>query len=350
MVEKIIILFFLCVLLGACALTPDTKENLTSLSGKVSLHSQGVSHVEISAWPATTTTLGGKALFRSSPTSSEGTFTLNLPPGEYYLLARSKSLFSFYGRNPLTIPDQGIKDLKIGLLPLPDPPRIESVGIEEGVSGEVVSDGIPLAGAVVYAYTDLTSKLKGMGYAISPPTDEKGRYELSLPAGTYYLLARMRKGGGMAMGPLRSGDYSGYAPDNPVRVSNGRVSLISIPVLEVPEKIDLLSSSLFGQTALHGRVRNKEGKPVAGVRVLLYSEAQMLNRPDYVSQPTDGEGNFVLSFPNGGTYYLSARQQLGGAPAPGELYGTYDVTPDHSLKIETGEQKEGIEVVVEEMW
>lgn len=152
------------------------------------------------------------------------------------------------------------------------------------------------------------------------------------------------------MGPLRAGDYSGYAPDNPVRVSSGRVSLLAIPVLEVPEKIDLRSSSLFGSTSLRGQVLNQAGEPVAGVRALLYSEAQMLNRPGYVSQPTDASGHFVLSFPHGGTYYLAVRQQLGGAPAPGELYGTYDGTPDHSLQIETGEQKEGVIVRVEEMW
>jgi hypothetical protein len=340
----------LCSLLCACILTPQNKDELPRLSGKVSLHSQGVRDIEVSAWPTTGTSLAGKTPYHSSPSTTEGTFALTLPAGDYYLLARGKNFFSFYGRNPVTIPPQGVENLKIGLVPLPATPNIASVTIEEGISGEIVNDSVPLAGAVVYAYTDLTSNLKGMGYAISSPSDENGIYELSLPAGTYYLLARMRKDGRMAMGPLRPGDYSGYAPDNPVRVSNGRVSLVSIPVLEVPEKIDLLSSSLFGQTSLRGRVLNKERQPVAGVRAILYGEAQMLNRPDHVSQPSNEQGDFVLSFPHGGTYYLAARQQLGGAPAPGELYGTYDVTPDHSLQIKTGEQKDGVVVVVEEMW
>lgn len=344
------LLLLLSVLLCACTLTPQSKEELTRLSGKVSLHNQGVSGVEISAWPLTETSLAGKPPYHSAATTADGTFVLTLPAGSYYLLARGKDLFSFYGRNPLTIPAQGLDDLKIGLVPLPGAAKIESATIAEGISGEIVSDGLPLAGAVVYAYTDLTSSLKGMGYAISSPSDDQGRYELALPAGTYYLLARMRKDGRMAMGPLRSGDYSGYAPENPIRVKDGRVTLVSIPVLEVPEKIDLLSRSLFGQTSLRGRILNKKGEPVTGVRAVLYSEAQMLNRPDYVSQPSDTQGNFVLSFPQGRTYYLAARQQLGGAPAVGELYGTYDVTHDHSLKIETGEQKEGVVVIVEEMW
>lgn len=337
-------------LLCACVMAPQHHGERSVLSGKVSLHSQGVGGVEISAWPLPAPSLAGKAPYRSKLSSAEGTFALTLPPGEYYLLARSRDLFSFYGRNPVTIPPHGLADLKIGLVPLLTSPRIESAAIEEGVSGQIISDQGPLSGAVVYAYTGLSSNLKGMGYAVSSPTDEKGRYELSLPAGTYYLLARMRKEGGMAIGPLRAGDYMGYAAENPIRVSNGRVTLVSIPVLEVPEKVETLSISLFGQTSLRGRVLDQRGQAVSGVRAVLYSETQMLNRPDYVSQPTDEQGNFVLSFPHGGTYYLAARQQLGGAPAPGELYGTYDETQDHSLKIETGEQKDGVIVRVEEMW
>jgi hypothetical protein len=342
--------FLLGALLCACSLSPLVNASQPRLSGKVSLHSQGVSAIEISAWPANVTALSGKAPYRTNSTAEDGTFSLTLPTGEYYLLAKGKGLFSFYGRNPVTIPPQGLIDLKIGLVPLPDTPQIATAGIEEGVSGTIVHDGAPLSGAVVYAYTDLSSNLKGMGYTVSAPSDAEGRYELPLPAGSYYLLARMRQGGGMAMGPLRSGDYIGYAPENPVRVSSGRVTLLSIPVLEVPEKIDLLSSSLFGQTSLRGQIFDQAGQPVAGVRAILYSDPQMFNRPDYVSQPTDEQGIFVLSFPHGGTYYLAARLQLGGAPAPGELYGTYDGTPDHSLKIETGERKENIIVKVEEMW
>lgn len=347
---KKLFLLLLSSLLCACTLTPQNNDIATLISGKVSLHSQGESHVEVSAWPINSPSLTGSAPFRSAPSAPDGTFHLSLPAGDYYLLARGEKLFSFYGRNPLTIPQAGLQEIKIGLVPLPPAPQINATPIEEGVTGEILSNGLPLAGAVVYAYTDLTSHLKGMGYAMSAPSDAAGRYELSLPAGTYYLLARMRQGGGMSMGPLRAGDFSGYAPENPIRITSGRVALVSIPTLEVPEKVDQLSSSLFGQTSLRGQVHNSKGEPVAGIRATLYSDGQMLNRPDYVSQPSDAQGNFVLSFPHGGTYYLAARQELGGAPAPGELYGTYDETLDHSLHIETGEQKTGIRIVVEEMW
>lgn len=347
---KNIILVLLCTLLGACSLSGPEQEKLPRLSGKASLHGVAVGGIEIAVWPATTPSLTGRAPYRATSQDQDGTFSLPLPPGEYYLFAQGKESFSFYGRNPVTIPPQGLTDLKIGLVPLPARPHIDTCNIEEGTTGFIVHNGTPLAGAVVYAYTDLSSNFKGMGYAVSPPSDEEGRYELALPPGTYYLLARLRQGGGMAMGPLRSGDYIGYAPGNPVKVTDNRVTLLSIPVLEVPEKIDQLGSSLFGQTSLRGQILDQRGRPVAGLRAVLYSDAQMFNRPDHVSQPTDENGTFLLSFPHGGTYYLAARQQLGGAPSPGELYGTYDMTPDHSLKIGTGEQKAGVLITVEEMW
>jgi hypothetical protein len=76
----------------------------------------------------------------------------------------------------------------------------------------------------------------------------------------------------------------------------------------------------------------------------------MLNRPLYVSQPSGPDGRFVLSFPKGGTYYLAARDELGGTPAPGELYGRYQGSPDHSVRIRTGKTLQDIEIRVEEVF
>jgi hypothetical protein len=347
---KNLLLLIVLALLSACTTTLPSQSTAVEVSGKVTVHGAGVSGVEVEAWPLAAPALAGRAPYHSTPSGKEGNVELKLPPGEYYLLARGQELFSFYGRNPVTVPSAGLFNLKLGLVTLAPIPPPQNVGIESGVSGVISLDGRPLSGVVVYAYTDLSSRLKGMGYALSTPSDENGRFELSLPAGTYYLLARMRKDGGMVMGPLKPGDLIGYAPANPVRVAEGRVALVGIPLLEVPEKLDQLADSLFGNTSIKGRIVDAAGKPVSGARAILYDEPQMLNRPLYVSRPSAADGSFVLSFPSGGTYYLAARQQLGGAPAPGELYGTYDATPDHSLKLETGEQKSEITVTVEAMW
>jgi hypothetical protein len=76
----------------------------------------------------------------------------------------------------------------------------------------------------------------------------------------------------------------------------------------------------------------------------------MLNRPLYVSQPTGADGRFQLSFPVGGTYYLAARNTLGGTPTPGDLYGRYQGTGGPAIKVETGQAIENLQVVVEEVW
>lgn len=346
------LIFFLALGLVACAAVNPSRGPSVPVQGKVSFDTIGTGEVVVQAWPVATSSLAGAAPFRSSPSDSNGSFALELPPGEYYFLARGKETFAYYGRNPVTVAETGLEELKIGLVQLssaPPPAPVENES-ESGVAGSALVQGQTRSGVVVYAYTDLSSRLKGMGYAMSVPTDEDGRFSLALPAGTYYLLARLRQGGGMVTGPLRAGDFIGYAPENPVRVGGKQVLQVSIPMLEVPEKVERLADSLFGGTSLKGRIVTRDGQPVGGARAILYDEAQMLNRPLYVSRPSDADGRFVLSFPHGGTYYLAARQQLGGAPAPGELYGTYDATPDHALTIATGEQREGIELVVEEMW
>ena len=58
----------------------------------------------------------------------------------------------------------------------------------------------------------------------------------------------------------------------------------------------------------------------------------------------------ILSFPKGGHYYLAARDELGGTPAPGELYGRYQGSPDHSVNVETGKLLTGVDIRVEEVY
>ncbi len=238
--------------------------------------------------------------------------------------------------------------MNIGLLPRNLSFPTGKSTLPSGIFGRVTANGKPLAGATANVYTDLSNRLKGvsLGMAI---TDADGLFEAELPAGTYYLLVRYRRSQEQA-GPLRAGDSIGYFAGNPLRIGEGEVARVAVPVLAVPDKVERLADSLFGQTSIHGRLLDKAGKPVAGARAVLYDEPTMLNRPLYVSQPTAADGRFVLSLPNGGTYYIAGRNTLGGAPSPGDLYGTFDGRTDHSIKVETGHDLAGIEIVLEEMW
>lgn len=344
-----ILLICLLWLIAACTPVPPPAPALVTVAGKVSSHQAPAAGIRISAYPVESPSLANAAPFVSSPTTAEGRFRLELPAGEYYFLARGEGLFSFYGRNPVAVAPPGVTEMNLGLVAEAAPPPAAEPFVTTGVTGIVLHDGQPLAGATVYVYTDLGSRLKGMGYVMAGPTDADGTFEAALPAGTYYLLARQRQGSS-SVGPLRAGDFIGYYTGNPLSVRDGEVVRVAIPMFEVPEKVEQMAESLFGATAVHGRILDRAGQPVPGVRVVLYSDPRMLDRPQYVSQPTGADGAYVLSFPFGGTYYLAARDTLGGAPGPGDLYGTYDGSPDHSLRLDTGEVARGIDIIVEQMW
>ncbi|OHB24611.1 MAG: hypothetical protein A2X84_11695 [Desulfuromonadaceae bacterium GWC2_58_13] len=338
------------LVLIACAWGAESARAAT-VTGKMTIE-QGrktVAGVQLLAYPSSSPSLAGQAPIVSVPTKEDGQFSLDLPAGEYFFFARGAGLFSYYGRNPVTVAEDGLAAMNLALVAEQPPGTEVQPRVDTGVIGVARVEGKPLSGVIVYVYTDLNDRLKGMGIGMSAPTDERGMFEFPLPPGTYYLLARQRQSGGFA-GPLRSGDYVGYYPANPLVVHEGEAVKIAIPMLEVPAKVDRLAARLFGQTSIQGRILDAKGQPVAGVWAILYGDPMMLNRPLYVSQPSGADGAFVLSFPHGGTYYLAARNQLGGTPQPGELYGRYAGSPDSSLQVAVGQAREGIDIVVEEMW
>lgn len=264
-------------------------------------------------------------------------------------MARGDGWFGYYGRNPVTVPADGMAGVNLPLVPAASPPPELTASVEGGIVGRVSRDGAPMAGAVVFVYPDLAAQLKGFGLGMSAPTDAEGRFELPLPAGSYYLVARARHGSSL-VGPLQAGDLFGYLPENPVVIREGEVVRVSLPVIAVPEKVSRQADAMFGQTRISGTVVDDEGKPLAGLRALLYGDDAMLNRPLHVSPPTGADGVFHLSFPSGGTFHLAARSVLGGTPAPGELYGRYQGEGGTALEIETGKAVENLRIVVEPVW
>lgn len=319
------------------------------VTGKVAVGGTGMAGVQVKVYPLATRTLSGDALFTGKVTGEDGLFALDLPEGSYYLLATGGGWFSYYGRNPLTVPAGGLADINLPLVPASTPPPEMATTIASGIAGRVMHGDKPVANALVFVYPDLSAQFKGFGLGMSAPTDEKGQFEAPLPAGSYYLVARVRHGGSMA-GPLQAGDLFGYLPANPVTVGEGRVTKITLPVIAVPEKSSRHAATMFGQTRISGRIVDRNGKPLAGLQALLYTDDTMLNRPLYVSQSTSEDGRFQLSFPTGGTFYLAARNNLGGTPAPGELYGRYQGVGGAALKVETGQAIEDLQIVVEPVW
>lgn len=343
-------LIYRALVLPMCALVLAVIPAFAApVTGKVAIDGAGVAGVQVKAFPLTALALSGEAPHVSKATGPDGLFAVELPPGSYYLLASGGGWFSYYGRNPLTVPAAGLADVNLPLVPAVTPPPEMATTLTTGIVGRVLHDGKPVADAIIFVYPDLSTQFKGFGLGMSAPSDEQGQFEAPLPAGSYYLVARVRHGKSLA-GPLQAGDLFGYLPGNPVTVGKESVTTVSLPVIAVPEKASRHAATMFGQTRILGRIVDRAGNPLAGLQALLYADDTMLNRPLYVSQPTGEDGRFQLSFPTGGSFYLAARSSLGGTPAPGEFYGRYQGENGSVLRVETGQSLEGLKIVVEEVW
>jgi hypothetical protein len=137
---------------------------------------------------------------------ARGDFRLNLPPGDYYLLARKRlqggqfgpiqigDYFNYYFGNPVHIEAGQLREVRIETVTRLSMLEEEVVELQ-GVSGQVVDEtGKPGAGLYVFAYRH--AEMTGNPDFFSAPTGPDGRFDIALPdSGPFYLLARQAFGG-----------------------------------------------------------------------------------------------------------------------------------------------------------
>lgn len=135
-----------------------------------------------------------------------GRFRINLPPGDYYLLARKRArggqfgpieqgdYYNYYYGNPVHVAEGEAREAQIEMVERLAALEEEVVAFQ-GVRGQVVdAAGQAQAGLYVFAYRH--AEMTGTPDFFSVPTGPDGRFELQLPdAGPYYLLARQAFGG-----------------------------------------------------------------------------------------------------------------------------------------------------------
>lgn len=201
------------------------------------------------------------------------------------------------------------------------PPQGNFIAGPTGISGTVVDrHGRPAPGAYVDVYRTARGGLRGPA-DFEATVDEQGRYFLDLVEGRYYLVARMRQGGGDS-GPPRAGDAWAIFPGNPVEVIPQRTAQADFRLHGVTQPLLMKEGSLSGgETALSGQVLDLAGQPVAGAIVLAYRNADFRRMPDFTAPATGEDGRFTLFVPEGGHYCLAVRTRTRGQPIAGELYG-----------------------------
>ena len=349
-----IILSALC--LSPLASTAHAAGNTSSVSGRVVYMGEPLEGALVYAYKEPDRLFLKPAEATPQASDKDGRFTIALPKGNYFIAAMKKmgpgkadapeggDLYSFYGGNPVFADPARQADITLNMVEKPEAaPDAETGGDKGGVEGAVTFNGAPLDGVVLYVYLDTKDLFRGMGYYMSPPTGVDGAYKMKMSEGTYYILARKRMGG-MLAGPLHEGDYFGYLDINPVVVHKGRTVHADIPLVK---KVEKAAPGGQGRSLLRGVIKDGSGRPVSGMYACIYRGKDMLNRPAYISRPTGPDGVFELEVPVGGLYYLAARNAIGGPLDPGQLWGRYDGSVDHSVVVETGNTVEGLQVTVD---
>lgn len=337
-------LFVLIVMLAAPALLCATM-----IEGRVVNGEESQAGVVISAYA--TLDFKSEAVAHSAVSDAEGHYALEVPSGTYALFGwnAEHSQFAFCGRNPVNVTEVSAW---VGLQSVP----VETSGVgtydneySAAIEGQVLSDGQPVAGAVVYLYLDAAEDLKGQGYRLSLPTAADGYFRFDgLPESNYFVVARNRQNG-QKVGPVLEGDQFGIYPGNPLTARAGQVQKIKLHI--VTKLKDVSASETFGRATgpvLSGTVVDSSGQGVAGVHVFAYVDRVIGHqRPAAISTPTAADGRFVVNLPEPGTYYVGAREAYGDSPAPGELFGMYEESADHGLTLEQGRNLDDVSIVVE---
>ncbi len=156
------------------------------------------------------------------------------------------------------------------------------------------------------------------------------------------------------MGPLTDGDLFGFAHANPVKVEDGRYTIVHvntstkhIKVKEGGQDVTLGGTVKAGGTTISGVIMDNSGMPVANIFAAAYRDSMMTQKPDFISSPTGPDGVYTISLSEGGEYYIGARNTLGGPAEKGDLLGRYGGNEDHVVNLKTDEKLTNIDIVVE---
>ncbi|UCG39428.1 MAG: carboxypeptidase regulatory-like domain-containing protein [bacterium] len=288
----------------------------------------------------------------SSPSAADGRYSLDLPPGSYYLAATAGALWAYCGQNPVVVTDADTRTwIGFNMSPWPEPVvrTVEEMELDARLSGVALLEGEPQEDVTISLYLDDEDGFRGLGFLRSSPTGPDGRFLIDMvPSGRYFLLAR-RRVSGLGVGPVVKGDLFAYYRYNPLTLAAGTATDVVLPLVAKRQEKDVRGVDLpEGRPAFEGTVRNREGEPAAGVHVFAYREPTMGHfKPAALSSVTDDRGSYRITLPEPGKYYIGARDGYGDSPSPGERFGHYEGTPDHSITLHEGQRLRSVDITVE---
>lgn len=216
-----------------------------------------------------------------------------------------------------------------------------------GIRGHVFieASGDALSGSYVNIYPDAVTNLLGPSKFMSIPTDKEGNFQLDVPPGIYYVVARKRLSG-QPTGPLSPGDYYSEHQRLVTKVEAGKIVVVKLPVavMKAPMFFNSRQTDQQTTTGIKGVLVDQAGQPVRGGFAMAYVDQEMKRLPDYISTLSNEQGQFTLYLPEGGTYYLGARIQAWDMPTHGEPYGIYGGDTPEPVELATNHFVEDVRI------
>ena len=231
---KMVVVFILLFLTG-CQETPSNERPSTAgqgrLQGQVTAPLEGVRLYVYKPGMD----LFGPAFAISQPTGPDGGFDIELPDGEYVVVARKRAGGEESG--PVVAGDNRSEFIEVTVeggvvqMQISAPLKIgdqrsfsgDADVSNTGLSGRVLdSDGQPVEGARVHVYDHV--QMSERPKYVSEKTGPDGSYLIYLPAGgTYYLAARDKFGGPPKLGDLYGRYDKGTIEPSAVVIKQGEL-------------------------------------------------------------------------------------------------------------------------------
>lgn len=172
------------------------------------------------------------------------------------------------------------------------------------IQGRILdTGGAPVEGAEASLYQSADTRRPAD--FLSARTGSDGRYVLVVPAGSYWLVARVRVAS--RVGPLGPGDRHSGPPES-VTTRAGSVVTKGLIVADLKEAARRYRQARVHEdyVPLHGRVLSAGGEPLADHYVVASRAPQSAGLPEYISGWTGADGRYTLYVLRGRAYVAVA--------------------------------------------
>src|SRR5512133_529118 len=299
-------------------------------------------------------------------TDGQGVYTMNLPPGSYFFVARSdvggQSYFAYHGANPIKINND---KLWISLLASQEKPVTYLPGAS-GVEGRITYKGKPVEGAYVALYTP-GKKNKGLGVKTESASKD-GSFKVSARPGSYVVLAK-KNFKGLSNRPLQKGDFFCYNSNNPLEVKEEhttRIELSCFPVNDRPsfataqmvkedDYTTIAESRNLSGSGIRGKVTDPSGKPIPNIAVQAYLLTVPVTQMFHFAHGTefgtitDDDGRYFIPIDDDGDYGVLARNILGDGPHRGDVFGFYQGNSRYAVSFKKGMMADNINILADKV-